>query len=68
MSNKIIKDLGDNILIVYPSNYKKKETDCPNCGLAFRDKQDIVSYLQYGLCTDCKLDIYIKEHNYQKKE
>ncbi len=68
MSDRIVKKISEDLIVTYPKDWKKKEKDCPQCKYAFRDKSDVVSYLQYGVCTDCRLENYKKEYTYKEKE
>ena len=68
MNDRKIKKITHDLIVTHPHDWKKKTSDCPQCGLAFRDKSDVMSYLQYGVCTDCRLENYKKEYTYKEKE
>lgn len=62
MSDRTIETITDDLIITYPTEWKLKPKDCPCCKYAFRDKNDVISYLQFGVCTDCRLESYKKNH------
>tara|TARA_Y100000034_G_scaffold109850_1_gene141517 strand:+ start:552 stop:809 length:258 start_codon:yes stop_codon:yes gene_type:complete len=54
---KLFEDI-DGVLIIRPIEYKKSLSNCPICKLAFRHKEDLIEYNNYGCCLDCSLFFY----------
>lgn len=55
MSDNIIQQEKNGLIIIKPANYKSDEKDCFICGFALRDMQDVQEHNMHGCCTDCSL-------------
>lgn len=66
MSDEIISEEKNGLIIIRPANYKCDEKDCRVCGFALRDMQDINEHERNGCCTDCAL--YFRQPNIKKWE
>lgn len=66
MSNNMIREEKNGLIIIRPANYKCDEKDCSICGFALRDMQDVYEHGQHGCCTDCSL--YFRQPNIKKWE
>jgi len=58
MSRGTLFQEKDGLTTIKPIDHKKQPANCPVCKLAFRHKEDLIEYNNYGCCTDCSLHFY----------
>jgi hypothetical protein len=66
MSNNMIREEKNGLIVNRPANYTCDEKDCSICGFALRDMQDVREHSHYGCCTDCSL--HFRQPNTKKWE
>ena len=54
----------NNIVVIVPDKYKPEPKDCPVCGLALVDANDVINMRTHGCCHAC--DVKYRYPNREK--
>ncbi len=66
MDSKKVYTKHKSVTRIVPKNWKKTPVDCPVCGFAFRDFDDVLNYKTHSCCKDC--DLVYRQPNSKKWE